>query len=176
MDWVAAAWGYLHAVVIGQPVRGHFARFMRAARGKSASERRDDRASTGEFFHAGLGIVERSVYVTAFLLNAVVFVLAWLVFKAVSKWRDWSNHRGLFNGFAIGTVLSLFFGVGGAALAYGMTIGDYGVQAAAALGPLLLTALVWWVHRGPPWMPTSLKEFIDPSDPPGDKVKGGSGG
>ena len=63
-----------------------------------------------------LGIVERSLYTTAFLLNQPGFVAVWLALKVASRWKRWEEvgDRATYNLFLIGSGLSLIMAYVGA--------------------------------------------------------------
>ncbi len=67
-----------------------------------------------------MGLVERLLYTTAFLLNQPGFVAVWLALKVASQWELWKGkERGTYNVFLIGSGLSLIISFVGAAIALG---------------------------------------------------------
>lgn len=60
-----------------------------------------------------LGIVERSLYITSFLINAPEFIAIWFTIKMAINWKRWSDAEGrlLFNIFLIGNGLSIIFSI-----------------------------------------------------------------
>ena len=67
-----------------------------------------------------VGIVERLLYTTAFLLNQPGFVAVWLALKVASQWKRWQGEeRATYNVFLIGSGLSLIMAYLGAWVATG---------------------------------------------------------
>ena len=67
-----------------------------------------------------MGIVERSLYTTAILLNQPGFIAIWLALKVASQWTRWQDkERGTYNVFLIGNGLSLMIAFTGAWIALG---------------------------------------------------------
>ena len=67
-----------------------------------------------------LGVLERFIFTSCWLLNAKSFIPWWFGFKAAGNWRSWKETRenqGGINYFLIGNGLSLVFGVAGALIA-----------------------------------------------------------
>ena len=60
-----------------------------------------------------LGIVERALYISAFLIEFPEFIGIWFTLKMVVKWRSWSKREGrlLFNNFLIGNGLSILLSI-----------------------------------------------------------------
>ena len=120
------------------------------------------RHKKGQQWHrAALGLVEQVVTVTGVLLLASEVILGWVVFKTALRWGDWGKAAGLFNRYAIGTVVSLTFGASGGALAYALSTGNRSLAAAALLGPWVLAGFVYSLYRGPKWW----KGWWDPEVP-----------
>ena len=70
-----------------------------------------------------VGIVERSLYVTALILGRLEFVAVWLTLKTIARSPRWTEEaaikgRGLFNVFLVGNGLSIVF----AAIGYGLAL------------------------------------------------------
>ena len=64
-----------------------------------------------------VGIVERFLYVSAFLVDEPTFVIAWLALKVAGQWGRWTekeNGRNVFSIFLIGSGLSVAYGFAGA--------------------------------------------------------------
>jgi hypothetical protein len=62
-----------------------------------------------------LGMVERTLYLTAFLFDQFAFIGVWLTLKMVVTWKQWNKQNGRvpFNNFIIGNginILYSFFG------------------------------------------------------------------
>lgn len=67
-----------------------------------------------------MGIVERFLYTTVFIVNQPAFVAIWLALKVVPQWRIWKGkERGTYNAFLIGNALSLIIAYLGAWVALG---------------------------------------------------------
>jgi hypothetical protein len=67
-----------------------------------------------------LGIVERILYTTSFILGAPSWVGIWLVVKVAVQWDRWTGkERATYNVFLIGSALSILFGFIGAWIAIG---------------------------------------------------------
>lgn len=156
---VAVIAGYFWAVVIGGPVvaivmgRLHRVPLPHVA-GKE--ELPDPRPSAG-WHREALGIVERSLTVTAVLLRSPELVAAWLVFKAASSWWSWKDAPGVFNRYAVGTALSLAFGASGGALVLALSSGNSSLVVGLLVGPLILAVLVLSAYTDPIgrfWAPT----------------------
>ena len=66
-----------------------------------------------------MGIVERILYTTVFLIGSPNIVGFWIALKVASQWGRWSkeNERGTYNLFLIGTALSLLLSYIGASIA-----------------------------------------------------------
>jgi hypothetical protein len=87
------------------------------------------------------------IAVFAVLLLSAELIAAWLVLKAASGWKGWGETPGVFNRFITGTSVSLAFGLGGGALAWGLSVHDCWLIAGGTLGPVvfgLLTASFYW--------------------------------
>ena len=66
-----------------------------------------------------LGILERAIYMGAFLMGNLTLVGGWLVLKAAAGWGGWRKEGGMYNIFLIGNSLSIIFGFLGAWIAKG---------------------------------------------------------
>jgi len=66
-----------------------------------------------------LGIVERFLYMVAFIYGIYAWVLVWLTLKTAIKYQRWEkgDKRGAYNAFLIGSGLNILFGVIGALIA-----------------------------------------------------------
>jgi hypothetical protein len=58
-----------------------------------------------------LGIIERALYLTAFLAGWIGFIGIWITLKTVVKWKQWNEENGrvFFNNFLIGSGLNLLY-------------------------------------------------------------------
>jgi hypothetical protein len=66
-----------------------------------------------------IGIIERSLYLTAILIGKPEFIAVWLTLKTVSQSKRWSeNHfgRAIYNNFLVGNSLSILFAFAGAGI------------------------------------------------------------
>jgi hypothetical protein len=99
-----------------------------------------------------LGLVERFVYFAAALAGVPEVIAAWLVLKAASGWKRWTDHPGTFNKFAIGTALNLACGVSGSVMAVGAAQWDWWLVIAAMAAPLALMLLVVLHVQAPDWL------------------------
>jgi hypothetical protein len=67
-----------------------------------------------------MGILERFMYTTVFIINQPTFIAVWLALKGASQWKIWKNgERGPYNVFLIGSALSLIIAFLGAWVALG---------------------------------------------------------
>jgi hypothetical protein len=68
-----------------------------------------------------MGILERFMYTTVFLVNQPAFIAVWLALKVASQWRRWEEdkERGTYNIFLMGSALSLIIAFLGAWIALG---------------------------------------------------------
>ena len=67
-----------------------------------------------------MGIIERFLYTTVFIINQPAFVAVWLAFKVASQWKKWEvEERGSYNVFLIGSALSIIIAYLGAWVALG---------------------------------------------------------
>lgn len=67
-----------------------------------------------------LGILERVLYVAAFILGMPGWVAVWLGVKAAVQWNRWKGEeRVTYNVFLIGNAISILFGFIGACIALG---------------------------------------------------------
>ncbi|OAN64197.1 hypothetical protein A8B79_12685 [Balneola sp. EhC07] len=67
-----------------------------------------------------MGVVERVLYTTAFLVYEPTIIGIWLVLKVATHWGRWTkeNQRGTYNLFLIGNALSIILSYLGASIAY----------------------------------------------------------
>jgi hypothetical protein len=66
-----------------------------------------------------IGIIERSLYLTAILIGKPEFIAVWLTLKTVSQSKRWSeNHfgRAIYNNFLVGNSLSIMYAFAGAGI------------------------------------------------------------
>lgn len=66
-----------------------------------------------------IGIIERSLYLTAILIGKPEFIAVWLTLKTVSQSKRWSeNHSGraIYNNFLVGNSLSIMYAFAGAGI------------------------------------------------------------
>jgi len=69
---------------------------------------------------APVGVVERLLYTTSFLVNQPGFVAVWLALKVASQWKRWEGEdRATYNVFLIGNGLSMIMAYLGAWVATG---------------------------------------------------------
>jgi hypothetical protein len=63
-----------------------------------------------------MGILERFMYTTVFIVNQPAFVAVWLALKVASQWKRWEDNkqRGTYNVFLIGSAISLIIAFLGA--------------------------------------------------------------
>ncbi len=133
--------GYLGAVVIA-----HFPiKFIVDELWKSVGTTSDDRPHP---WHPHLvGILERILYVTFFLLGKPEFIGFWLALKGVGKWRRWSNNRYIFNIFLIGNALSVGYSIVGAKLIDWYSSGEWSFVIVVPISLLLATLFLWCVIK-----------------------------
>lgn len=68
-----------------------------------------------------LGIIERILYSSAFMLGAPSWVAVWLGLKVAVQWNRWKGkERATYNIFLIGNAISIVFGFIGSWIAIGM--------------------------------------------------------
>lgn len=118
-------------------------------------------SAPGRHWHRGaLGLVERILATTAVLIGSQALIAAWLVLKAASAWTTWKEQPGIFNRWAVGTVLSVGFGAAAGAMAFALGDGSLSLFAGAALGPVLVCGLIASIYR---WEGTWWGKFWDPN-------------
>lgn len=67
-----------------------------------------------------LGIIERILYSSAFMLGAPSWVAVWLGVKVAVQWNRWKGEeRATYNVFLIGNAISILFGFIGSCIALG---------------------------------------------------------
>lgn len=66
-----------------------------------------------------MGIIERLMYTTVFIINQPAFVAIWLALKVASQWKRWGDTEGEYNIFLMGCALSLIIAYLGAWIALG---------------------------------------------------------
>jgi hypothetical protein len=108
---------------------------------------------------AAVGLLERTLYVAAWQLDARGFIGLWLALKVAGNWKRWTEDttRGTgiiaggtsFNLFLLGAGTSLAFGIGGARITELLGHNDW--AQALLLGAVLVGASVglgWFLKRG----------------------------
>ena len=116
-----------------------------------------EQGRTVENWRAGVvGLVERTLYTTAFLLAFPEFIAVWLALKVAGQWerwkQDWSSKgrsdelkakkdtsRAMYSGYLLGNALSIAFGVTGALMIQRGLSGRWDV--ALILGLVVLAAI-----------------------------------
>lgn len=93
-----------------------------------------------------LGLVEATIYTTAWLLGREVFIPVWLGLKVSGNWRaPLRQVRPIFNRWLIGTGMSLAYGIVGAEFIKHAKPGEWwmavGLPILLVVGTLLLA---WW--------------------------------
>jgi hypothetical protein len=97
-----------------------------------------------------VGVVERGLYTTSYLLGRAEFIGAWLLLKVAGAWRGWNEGhagvegRAMYQTTLIGTGLSLAYGVMGALLVPWLRHGFAGTATTAATSLLALHFGIWW--------------------------------
>jgi MFS family permease len=140
-----------------------------------------EQGRTVEKWRAGVvGLVERTLYTTAFLMGIPEFIAVWLALKVAGQWErwktDWSSEarskelkakkdtsRVMYSGYLLGNALSIAFGVTGASMIQQSLSGRW--QTAVALGLVLLalaSVLYLYIARHTP---------RSHSEPPKSKAK-----
>jgi hypothetical protein len=67
-----------------------------------------------------MGILERLMYTTIFIIDQPAFVAVWLALKVASQWKRWEDkERVTYNIFLMGSALSLIIAFLGAWIALG---------------------------------------------------------
>ena len=66
-----------------------------------------------------MGVVERTLYTTLFLVNEPTILGFWIALKVATQWSRWTadSQSGTYNLFLIGTALSLLLSYLGASIA-----------------------------------------------------------
>lgn len=64
-----------------------------------------------------LGIIERLIYTSVFIIDQPAFIAIWLALKVASQWKRWQDEPGTYNVFLIGNALSLIIAFIGAWIA-----------------------------------------------------------
>ena len=159
---VAVIAGFFWAVMVGGPVvsivMGRLHKEPMPGHEKDAQQ--PSEPPSVRWHREALGIVERSLTVTAVLLRSPELVAAWLVFKAASAWTSWKDAPGVFNRYAVGTALSLAFGASGGALILALSSGNSNLVVALLVAPLALAILVLSTYDDPFrrfWAPTEKR-------------------
>jgi hypothetical protein len=170
MRWLPYVLGYLFAIFVGHvwprwplsdPLWERFGR------------KRDDADVNPE--HDSLvgrvvGLVERPLYVAAFVAGEPTFVGIWLGIKVAGGWKYWAepwdipngpkvSGRSTFNIMLIGSAVSVAYAWVGADLIRSWQRQDV---ASVILAPLALVAahgaLYWWLTRQPKWRKPAGRE------------------
>ena len=126
-SWLAQALvyvlGFVFSIVLGHYlIRKVLDRFYRGY----------EEGRTVENWRAGVvGLVERALYTTAFLLGSPEFIAIWLALKVAGQWErwkaDWSSKaraselkdkkdtaRAMYSGYLLGNALSIAYAIAGA--------------------------------------------------------------
>jgi hypothetical protein len=100
-----------------------------------------------------VGLLERSLYTTSWLLGKPEFIGAWLVLKVAGQWKGWTEDRELngrkvlgraiFNVFLIGNGFSVAYAVVGALLIEWLRVRLF-VPTIAAPSFLIVETLALW--------------------------------
>ena len=139
--WLHLALGYGFSVLVG-----HF-----LIRWTLSSLYVFDPQQPPDLIHAQLvGVVERVLYTTSWLLGHPEFIAVWLALKVAGQWNRWSEDRdgipgrAFYNVFLIGSGLSILYGVTGALIVRWLT-DEEKVSAAVCVPVILVVAtLVFW--------------------------------
>jgi len=101
-----------------------------------------------------VGVVERVLYTTSFVIDKPEFIGAWLVLKVAGSWGGWTvgyagvEGRAMYQTFLIGTGISVAYGLVGAAIIKWTGTGlGYRACVAAVCLVVLHALLYWWVRR-----------------------------
>ncbi len=112
---------------------------------------------------AAIGLLERSLFTSAYLLDQGEFIAVWLAIKAAGQWNRWAEDvkdsngkvlvpgRSIYNVFILGAGLSVIYGVVGALLIEALSQSAWSVAVtvpvAVAVGSLLLPSCAKWVAQ-----------------------------
>lgn len=120
MDITAVILGYLFSALIGAIVLWVLIEKL----GWSYLEKHEVPAKEPGLLTLPMGIVERLLFTTAFLVGTPSIIGFWVALKVAVQWDRWSTkrQRGTYNLFLIGTALSILFGYLGACIAAGTFI------------------------------------------------------
>lgn len=112
--------GYLFSTLIGAIVLWVLVEKL----GWSYLKKHDVPAKEPGLLTLPMGIVERLLFTTAFLVGTPSIIGIWVALKVAVQWDRWStkSQRGTYNLFLIGTALSILFGYLGACIAVGTFI------------------------------------------------------
>ena len=95
-----------------------------------------------QWYRAGLGFVEQIVTVSAVLVGRIELVLGWVAFKIALRWGGWGSEPGLFNRYAIGTVVSMGFSAAGGTIAIQLHRADHLLDVLPTVGLIGMSPLV----------------------------------
>ena len=95
-----------------RPVESGYANTVRAIfLGKSVKTQKGEIALVADYWHPFiLGTFELITYPVLMVTGAWTMVGAWLAFKTLPHWKDWTDKRVSFNRFLIGNALVLLAG------------------------------------------------------------------
>ena len=146
LEVVRTAAGYLFSVLIGHFLTVEALRPMRPR-----TDQLDPLQPDRSWHNGAVGIVERTIYTSAILLDHPEFAAVWLAFKTASSLNLWKDKRSAFNLWLVGSGLSVSFGVAGGLLAAN---GPAGNDPSTWLWWPVLVSLALWVlivlsYRGP---------------------------
>jgi hypothetical protein len=114
--------------------------------------------------HQGaVGLVERTLYVTAVFEGRPELIVGWLVLKGALSWSRRPGEPGLSNRFLVEAGLSLLFGVSGGAVA--LHLGEAGnewVVVGYVVLPLILCGMV--AALSATWAPSWLLRMFHPGE------------
>lgn len=102
-------------------------------------------------WHTGeLGLLERLIFALGVYLDRTLLIGAWLAFKAVGGWKAWGTEPGVFNRYAVGTAMNLFYGAAIGLSARRLASGDELIDSVSpVLSVLLLNGLIIVLHLVP---------------------------
>jgi hypothetical protein len=147
LDPCAVVFGYFFSVLVGHCLTKFALIQMRTAAPGMG------RSPDTPVPHTGaVGLVERTIYTSAFVLGHPEFAAVWLAFKTASvlgSERDAPAFRSRFNRYLVGAGLSLVFGVAGGLFAASANSSDLTANLWPMVIALALWALIVLACRGP---------------------------
>jgi hypothetical protein len=154
LDVMAYIFGYAYSILIGHYVASHVldCYYQGYEEGRAVEKWRS----------GVVGLVERALYTSAFLMSAPEFIAIWLAFKVAGQWERWKadwgskarqdelkkkqrkdTARAMYSGYLVGNALSIAYGTVGAV---SIEKGLEGEWPTAILVPAALLVSTWLLY------------------------------